>query len=51
MFKPNGEFFAIFNLADSAISVGGVALVITALVGVELDGTRARRKKAGEVDA
>ncbi len=45
VFAPNGKYFAIFNLADSAITCGGIALVITALVGVELDGTRARRKR------
>lgn len=41
-FLPNGEAFAVFNLADSAISCGGVLLVVLALLGRELDG----RKKA-----
>jgi len=32
----------VFNLADSAISVGGVVAVVLAYRGVELDGRRAR---------
>lgn len=38
-FAPNGEAFAVFNLADSAITCGGVLLVVLALLGYELDGT------------
>ena len=38
-FAPNGEAFAVFNLADSAISCGGVLLVVLALFGYELDGS------------
>ena len=35
-------------MADSAITVGGILLVVTALQGIEFDGSRAPRKaKAG----
>jgi signal peptidase II len=43
-FAPNGEAFAVFNLADSAITCGGVLLVLLALMGRELDGSRAGPK-------
>jgi signal peptidase II len=43
-FAPNGEAFAVFNLADSAITCGGVLLVLLALLGRELDGSRAGPK-------
>src|SRR4051794_41956591 len=35
-FAANGEAFAVFNLADSAISCGGALLVVLALFGYEL---------------
>ncbi|MEP6981907.1 MAG: hypothetical protein ABJA16_14165 [Nakamurella sp.] len=36
----------MFNVADSAITVGGILLVFTALVlGIDLDGTRTRDSK------
>lgn len=38
-FAPNGEAFAVFNLADSAISCGGILLVLLALLGRDLDGS------------
>jgi signal peptidase II len=37
--------FAVFNLADSAISIGGVLAVLLALMGRQLDGTVARSEK------
>ncbi len=46
-FAPNGEAFAVFNLADSAITCGGVLLVVLALLGRELDGRRSRDGSAG----
>jgi signal peptidase II len=42
-FAPNGEAFAVFNLADSAITCGGVLLVVLALLGHELDGSHAKK--------
>ena len=43
VFGPNAEYFPVFNVADSAITVGGILLVFTALVlGIDLDGTRSR---------
>ncbi len=50
-FAPDGRAFAVFNLADSAITCGGVLLVLLALLGRELDGTSSGKKKkdaAGE---
>lgn len=41
-FAPNGTDFAVFNLADSAISCGGVLLVLLALLGRDLDGSSGR---------
>ena len=38
--------FAVFNLADSAISIGGVLAVLLALMGRQLDGTVARSQRA-----
>ena len=48
VFGPNGEHFPIFNVADSAITVGGILLVVTALQGIEFDGSRAPRKAKAE---
>ncbi|HEY0871152.1 MAG TPA: signal peptidase II [Acidothermaceae bacterium] len=38
--------FAVFNLADSAITIGGVLAVLLALMGRQLDGTVARSEQA-----
>lgn len=43
VFGPNGERYPIFNLADSAVCVGAVIIVILALRGVGLDGRRAEK--------
>jgi signal peptidase II len=45
VFKPDGGAFAIFNLADSAISVGGVLIVLLALLGRDYDGGMSRQAK------
>jgi signal peptidase II len=42
LFSNDGSRFAIFNLADSAITCGAVLAAILALLGVNLDGTRGR---------
>jgi signal peptidase II len=45
VFGPNAEYFPVFNVADSAITIGGISLVITALLGIDYDGTSTRKKK------
>lgn len=50
VFGPDGKHFAIFNVADSAITCGGAVLVLTALSGIDADGTRNRgRRKVAAV--
>jgi signal peptidase II len=49
VFKPNGEAFAVFNLADSGICVGGALIVLMALLGKEYDGRQS--KQAEKVEA
>jgi signal peptidase II len=48
LLAPDGRVWPVFNLADSSIVSGGVLLVLLALLGRELDGTRTGRKQAGE---
>ena len=48
LFAPDGRVWPVFNLADSSIVSGGVLLVLLALLGRELDGTRSARKPSGE---
>jgi len=45
LFEPDGRHFAVFNVADSGITLGGVALVITALLGIDMDGRRSKDTK------
>ncbi|MEV4599763.1 signal peptidase II [Amycolatopsis sp. NPDC049253] len=45
-FAPNGEGFAIFNIADSAICCGGVLIVLLSLLGKDYDGTSTRDKNS-----
>ena len=40
LFEPDGQHFAVFNVADSGITCGAVVLVLTALLGIEMDGRR-----------
>lgn len=46
VFGPDAQYFPVFNVADSAITIGGVLLVVTALLGIEFDGSRVRRRPA-----
>jgi len=43
VFAPYGERFAVFNIADSCLSVGVVLAVLLELTGRQRDGSRARR--------
>jgi signal peptidase II len=45
VFAPYGERFAIFNIADSCLSVGVALAVLLELTGRQRDGRRAVRKK------
>ncbi|WP_028925737.1 signal peptidase II [Pseudonocardia acaciae] len=42
VFAPDGRVWPVFNAADSSICTGGALLVLLALLGMELDGTRVR---------
>ncbi|TKV60485.1 signal peptidase II [Nakamurella flava] len=46
VFGPNAEYFPVFNVADSAITIGGITVVITALLGYDFDNTRSSGRKA-----
>ncbi|SFK62060.1 signal peptidase II [Geodermatophilus ruber] len=51
VFAPNGEFYPIFNVADSAIVCGGILGAVLALRGIEFDGSRARSRSGEDADA
>jgi signal peptidase II len=46
VFGPDGRYYPIFNLADSAIVCGGVLGAVLAFRGIEFDGRRGRDKGA-----
>jgi signal peptidase II len=43
LFGPDGKYWPIFNLADSAIVCGAILAALLAVVGIEFDGRRSRR--------
>jgi signal peptidase II len=49
LFAPNGDVWPVFNVADSAIVVGGCLIVLMALLGREYDG-RITRKSLSKVE-
>ncbi|MEJ2859110.1 MULTISPECIES: signal peptidase II [unclassified Saccharothrix] len=42
--EPYGTFFPVFNVADSAICVGGAVIVLMAIMQRDYDGTRVEKK-------
>jgi signal peptidase II len=46
-FAPYGEKFAVFNIADSCLTVGVILAILLELTGRQRDGRRAVRTKAG----
>ena len=46
LFAPDGQVWPVFNIADSAIVCGGILGALLAVLGVEFDGTRSRRRDA-----
>lgn len=49
LIHPYGQGFAVFNLADSSICVGGALIVLMALLGREYDGGLAKNAKETEI--
>ncbi|MBE9374244.1 signal peptidase II [Saccharopolyspora sp. HNM0983] len=49
VFGPNGQYWPVFNIADSAIVCGGVLVVLMSLLGRDYDGTvHTRKNKTSE---
>ncbi|MEV6346697.1 signal peptidase II [Actinoplanes sp. NPDC051851] len=50
-FGPNGEHFAVFNIADSCLTVGVCLAVLLELTGRQRDGSRITKKAESETPA
>lgn len=48
LFGPGGQYFPVFNAADSAITVGAVLIVLLSLLGRDYDGTSTRKSAKGD---
>jgi len=48
LFTPYGQGFAVFNIADSCLSVGVALAVLLELTGRQRDGSRAQRQPSGQ---
>jgi signal peptidase II len=48
VFGPDGRLWPVFNIADSAIVVGGILGALMALRGIEFDGSRASARPTAE---
>ncbi|MGH3435344.1 MAG: signal peptidase II [Sciscionella sp.] len=48
LFSPNGAHFAIFNFADSGITVGGALIVLMVVLGRDYDGQRIHGRRGGK---
>lgn len=51
LLEPDGGFYPIFNVADSAIVCGGILGAVLAIRGIEFDGTRSKDAPAPETTA
>lgn len=50
VFAPDGEVWPVFNVADSAIVVGGCLIVLLTLMGKEFDGTSTKDRQAQDAE-
>ncbi|HEY4023927.1 MAG TPA: signal peptidase II [Pseudonocardiaceae bacterium] len=48
VFGPYAKYFAVFNIADSSICVGGALIVLMAILGRDYDGGVARRRRLAD---
>ena len=51
LFDPHGQVFAIFNVADMALTFGVIAAVLLELLGRQRDGTISARRGTKTEDA